>query len=109
MGGLDINVLVTLLFGASAGGATAGIISVIKTLRGGKIEREETLITRLDADNQKQQRRAEEAERRAEKAEIEAEEYRKQRNEAREQLARLRWHVIENYGSQLPEPGDDNE
>lgn len=109
MGGLDINVLVTLLFGAGAGGAVAGIVNVIKTLRSGKIESEETLIRRLDADNKKQQELRVDAEKRADEAEKEAEGYRKQRNQAQEQLARLRWHYIQQTGEQPPKFGDDND
>jgi hypothetical protein len=109
VGGLDINVLVTLLFGAGAGGAVAGIVNVIKTLRSGKIESEETLIRRLDADNKKQQQLRVEAEKHAEEAEKEAEEYRKQRNKAREQLARIRWHVMQKYGDELTAFGYDND
>lgn len=109
MGGLDINVLVTLLFGAGAGGAIAGVINVIKTLRSGRIENEETLIRRLDTDNKKQQQLRIEAEKHAEEADKEAEEYRKQRNKAREQLARIRWHVMQKYGDELSGFGDDND
>jgi len=108
VGGLDINVLVTLLFGAGAGGAIAGIINVIKTVRSGKIETEETLIKRLDADNRAQQERTRNAEMRAEEAEKEAEEYRRQRNKAREELARTRWFVLQK-GIDLPRLGDGNE
>lgn len=102
----DLNTLISLLFIAGGGGAVAGVLNFIKTIRSGKVETEETLIKRLDADNQKQQRRAEDAERRADQAEKDAEEYRKQRNDAREQLAQLRWHVIEKYGEQPPKIGD---
>jgi TolA-binding protein len=103
---LDLNFLVTLLFGAGGAGAVAGVTSVVKTLRSGKIENEETLIRRLDADNQKQQKRAEDAERRADQAEKEAEEYRIQRNQAQEQLARVRWFAIQN-GLELPKFGGE--
>jgi Skp family chaperone for outer membrane proteins len=106
--GLDINVLVTLLFGAGAGGAIAGIINVIKTVRSGKIETEETLIKRLDADNKNQQERARKAEERAEAAEKEAEEYRRQRNRAQEELARTRWFMLQK-GLELPKFGEGNE
>lgn len=109
MGGLDINVLVTLLFGAGAGGAIAGVVNVIKTLRSGKIENEETLIRRLDADNKKQQELRVGAEKRAYEAEKEAEEYRRQRNKAQEELARLRWFYIQKTGEQPPKFGDDND
>jgi hypothetical protein len=103
----DINTLVSLLFVAGGGGAVAGILNFIKTIRSGKVETEETLIKRLDADNQKQQRRAEDAERRADKAEKEAEEYRIQRNGAREDYAKLRWYVIETYGKEPPKFGEE--
>lgn len=106
---LDLNTLVTLIFGAGATGAIGGIISVVKTLRGGKIENEETLIRRLDTDNKNQQRRAEAAEEAQREAEKEADEYRKERNRAREQLARIRWYVMRKYGDELNEFGDEND
>ena len=102
----DLNTLISLLFIAGGGGAVAGILNFIKTIRSGKVETEETLIKRLDADNQKQQKRAEEAERRANEAEKEAEAYRIERNQAREELANFRWSVIEKYGPQPPSIGD---
>jgi dsDNA-specific endonuclease/ATPase MutS2 len=97
----DPNTLVSLLFIAGGGGVVASIMSVVKTLRSGKIENEETLIKRLDADNKKQQKLRESAESRADQADKEAEEYRKQRNHAREQLARVRWYVMQKYGDDL--------
>lgn len=103
---IDLNTMVVLLFGAGGAGAIAGVVNVIKTLRSGKIENEETLIRRLDADNKAQQERARAAEMRAEEAETEAEEYRKQRNAAREELALLRYHVMEKYGERPPSIGD---
>jgi dsDNA-specific endonuclease/ATPase MutS2 len=104
---IDINTLVVLLFGAGGAGAIAGVVNVIKTLRSGKIENEETLIRRLDADNRKQQELREAAEKRADEAEKEAEVYRKQRNKAREHVAQLRWHIIETYGKQPPKFGEE--
>ena len=106
---MDLNLLVTLIFGAGGAGAIAGVLNVIKTLRSGKIENEETLIKRLDADNQKQQSLREEADARAEKASKEAEDYRKQRNAAQEELARLRWHYINKTGEQPPRFGEVND
>jgi hypothetical protein len=105
---VDLNLLVTFLFGAGGAGAVTGILNVIKTMRSGKIENEETLIRRLDTDNQKQAIRAEAAEKRADQAEKEAEEYRIQRNAAREELARLRWFLIEN-NLVPPKSGEGNE
>lgn len=106
---MDINVLVTLLFGGGAGGVVIGIMNVTKQFRSGKIESEDTLLRRIDADNKNQQRLREEAERRAEEAEGEAEGYRRERNRARDQLARVRWHVMQKYGDDLKEFGGDNE
>jgi hypothetical protein len=102
---LDLNFLVTLLFGAGGAGAIAGITNVVKTLRSGKIENEETLIRRMDTDNKKQQARAEEAEKRCDEAEAEAEAYRKERNAAQEYVALLRRTMIEN-GIRPPDFGD---
>jgi multidrug resistance efflux pump len=102
----DLNTLVGLLFVAGGGGAVAGIINFIKTIRSGKVEKEETLIRRIDEDNQRQKQAREAAEHRVEEAENEAEEYRKQRNEAREQLAKLRWYVMETYGKEPPTFGE---
>lgn len=104
---LDINVLVTLLFGAGAGGIVAGVTNVVKGIRSGKMESEETLLRRIDADNKKQQELRAEAEKRANEAEAEAEEYRKQRNTAQEQLARTRWFMIE-QGLEPPQFGEGN-
>jgi phage-related protein len=104
----DINTLISLLFIAGGGGAVAGVLNFIKTIRGGKVEKEETLIKRLDADNQKQQRRAEDAERRADQAEKDAEEYRLQRNAAREDSARLRWFMIQE-GLEPPKFGEKDD
>lgn len=106
MPAIDLNTLVVLLFGAGGAGAIAGVVNVIKTLRSGKIETEETLIRRLDADNKAQQERARAAESRAEEAEAEAEGYRKERNAAREELALLRFHVMEKYGERPPTIGE---
>lgn len=109
MPSIDINTLVVMLFGAGGAGAIAGVVNVVKTIRGGKIENEETLIRRLDTDNKTQRERAEAAEKKAEEAEVEAEGYRKQRNKYREELARLRWHVIQKYGEEPPTFGEGND
>lgn len=105
----DINALISLLFIAGGGGAVAGILNVIKTVRSGKIQNEETLIRRLDIDNKKQQQLREAAEARADEAEKEAEEYRKQRNGAREQLARIRYYVMMTYGDELNQFEEHND
>ena len=106
---IDLNVLVTFLFGAGGAGAFAGILNVVKTLRSGKIENEETLIRRLDAANKAQGERTNAAEKRADEAEKETEEYRKQRNNAREQLARIRYYVLRTYGDELNQFEENND
>lgn len=106
---IDLNVLVTFLFGAGGAGAVAGILNVIKTLRSGKIENEETLLKRLDAANKSQGERTNLAEKRADEAEREAEEYRRQRNSAREQLARIRYYVLKTYGDELGQFEEKND
>jgi uncharacterized protein (DUF3084 family) len=98
---MDLNVLVTILFGAGGAGAVAGVLNVVKTMRSGKIEKEENLIRRLDAANKAQGERTEVAEKRADAAEQEAEEYRKQRNAAQERLAKIHWYVMRQYGDDL--------
>lgn len=105
----DLNTLVSLLFIAGGGGAVASILSVVKTMRSGKIESEDTLIKRMDADNKKQQILREAAEKHAEEAEKEAEEYRRQRNRARERLARVRWYVMQKYGDDLNQFGESDD
>lgn len=106
---IDLNLLVTFLFGAGGAGAVAGVMNVIKTLRSGKIENEETLIRRLDAANKAQGERSEAAEKRADEAEKEAEAYRRQRNNAREQLARIRYYVLKTYGDELNQFEESND
>lgn len=106
---VDINTLIGLLFIAGGGGALAGIMNFIKTMRSGKVEKEETLIRRLDDDNKKQKAAREAAEARADEAEKEAEEYRRQRNNAREQLARIRYYAIQKYGDELKQFGEIDE
>jgi len=84
-----LNIVLVALFGAGAGGAVSGVISLIRTIRQGRVDNEETLIKRLDADNKRQSDRAEEAER-------EAREYRRERDDALDEAARLRRILIEN-------------
>lgn len=100
----DLNTLVSLLFIAGGGGAVAGILNVVKTLRSGKIESEETLIKRLDASNKEQLERAQRAEKRADELESEAARYRRNREQALEYAARLRVLLIQNQIEPPPEP-----
>lgn len=53
------------LIGAGGLGGAYGLMQLINGLRGGKLEREEKLIDRLNEDNKRQNVRADEAEKRA--------------------------------------------
>lgn len=91
-----LSALLVALFGAGGAGAVSGIITLVKTIKQGKVDSEETLLKRLDADNRQQQERTREAEKRADEAEKEAEAYRRQRDAALEKAARLRLTLIAN-------------
>lgn len=103
-----LEFVLVALFGAGGAGAFASIGSLIRLLRRGKIENEETLIKRLDSNNAKQSERADLAEKRADTADKEADRYRKERDSARERVARLR-RVLISHGIEPPEMGQDDE
>lgn len=90
-----LSTVIVALFGAGAGGAVSGLISLIRTFRQGKVDNEETLIRRLDEDNKRQAIRAQAAEDRADEAEKEAEGYRRERNKALDEVARLKRVLIQ--------------
>lgn len=90
------DTIITALFGAGGAGLFAGISNVIKSRQKGNIEREETLITRLDSSNKHHQERADLAEDRADKAEKEAEQERRSKIKALEKAARLKAILLEN-------------
>jgi len=98
-----LSTVITLLFGAGAGGAVSGFITLIKTWRQGRTDNEETLINRLDKDNKRQNELREAAEGKVERAELIAQEYRRQRDEARDDVARLRRILIINNPELIPE------
>jgi multidrug efflux pump subunit AcrA (membrane-fusion protein) len=77
------DTLITALFGAGGAGMVAGLLNIIRSRQTGKIEREETLISRLDKSNQEHKERADAAEL---KADIADEEASKQRRRAERAL-----------------------
>lgn len=93
---MDLSTVIVALFGAGAGGAVSGLISLVRTWRQGKVDNEETLIRRLDEDNKRQATRAQAAEARADEAEKEAQGYRKERDKAWDEVARLKRVLIVN-------------
>jgi hypothetical protein len=82
-----------LILGAVFGGGLATLIAtvarVIDGRRKGRIESEDSVITRLEVENRKARQRADEAE-------TETETYRKRMHEAEDREARFRRALIEN-------------
>jgi hypothetical protein len=66
------DTIIATLFGAGGAGALAGIANIVKSRQKGKIEREETLIARLDASNKHHQDRADAAEKEAAEERVKA-------------------------------------
>lgn len=79
--------IILLIFGAGGTGALAGIWQIIQALKRGKLDKEETLIKRLDEYSKVAEDRAREAEQRAAK-------YRRQRIRAQDQAAKFRRLLI---------------
>jgi hypothetical protein len=93
-----------LVLGAVFGGGLATLIAtlarVIDGRRRGKLESEDSVITRLEAENRKARERADEAE-------METEDYRKRMHRAEDEAARYRRALIQNNIS-VPDEGTGN-
>jgi hypothetical protein len=83
----NIDVVFAALFGAGGTGAVAGMWTIIQGLRKGKLEKEDTLIQRLDAYSKADKKARDEAE-------ADAAKYRRQRIKAQDQAARFRRLLI---------------
>jgi chromosome segregation ATPase len=90
-----------LILGAVFGGGFATLIAtvarVIDGRRKGRLESEDSVITRLEAENRKARERADEAE-------METEDYRKRMHQAEDEVARYRRALIQ-AGVPLPDEG----
>lgn len=84
---MDPSLLFAAIFGAGGTGALAGIYTVFQGMRKGRMEKEDTLIKRLDASS-----RADKSAR--EEAEADAAKYRRQRIKAQDQAAKFRRMLI---------------
>lgn len=86
---MTIETLTTLILGGGGGGAILGfVIKWRDSSRRARVEDEDTMVRRLEAENRRALVRADEAE-------AEADRYRKERDAARDQASRLRRRVIE--------------
>lgn len=84
---MNAEFLFAALFGAGGSGALAGLWTIVQSVRKGKLDKEETLIKRLNDRSQADLIAREEAERDAAK-------YRMQRIRAQDQAARFRRMLI---------------
>lgn len=75
---MDITAILTLVLGAGGTGFITVLINAAQNKRKGKLESEDTLIARMNAQSAKDTARAEAAEARADKADTEAERWRAQ-------------------------------
>lgn len=93
-----------LILGAVFGGGLATLIAtmarVIDGRRKGRLESEDSVITRLEAENRKARERADEAE-------METEDYRKRMHRSEDELALYRRALIQN-GISVPAEGTGN-
>jgi hypothetical protein len=93
-----------LVLGAVFGGGLATLIAtmarVIDGRRRGRLESEDSVITRLESENRKARERADEAE-------METEDYRKRMHHAEDEAARYRRALIQNSIS-VPDEGTGN-
>jgi hypothetical protein len=86
---MTIQTLTTLLLGGGGGTAIFGLLLKWKDAnRKARVEDEDTMVKRLEAENRRALQRADEAEQ-------DADRYRKERNTALEKASELRRHVIE--------------
>lgn len=84
---MNLDVVFAVLFGAGGSGAIAGAWSIISSVRKGKLEKEDTLIDRLEKNSRAERESREEAE-------ADAAKYRRQRIRAQDQAARFRRMLI---------------
>lgn len=86
---MNLELILGAVFGGGFATVIATIARVIDGRRKGKIESEDSVITRLEAENRKARERADEAE-------MESEDYRKRMHRAEDEAARYRRALIQN-------------
>jgi hypothetical protein len=93
---MSLELILGAVFGGGLATLVATVARVIDGRRKGRIESEDSVITRLEAENRKARERADEAE-------METEEYRKRMHQAEDEAARYRRALIQN---DVPVPGE---
>lgn len=96
---MNLDVIVGAIFGGGAATIIATIARIFDSRRKGRIESEDSVITRLEAENRKARSRADEAE-------MESDDYRKKWIQAEDREARLR-RALMAHDLPLP-PGMDS-
>lgn len=94
---MNLELVLGAIFGGGLATLVATVARVIDGRRKGRIESEDSVITRLEAENRKARERADEAE-------METEEYRKRMHHAEDEVARYRRALIQ-AGVDLPDEG----
>jgi hypothetical protein len=94
---MNLELVLGAIFGGGLATLVATVARVIDGRRKGRIESEDSVITRLEAENRKARERADEAE-------METEDYRKRMHQAEDAVAKYRRALIE-AGVALPDEG----
>lgn len=93
---MNLELVLGAVFGGGFATLVATVARVIDGRRKGKLESEDSVITRLEAENRKARERADEAE-------METEDYRRRMHQAEDEAARYRRALIQN---DIPVPGE---
>lgn len=93
---MNLELVLGAVFGGGLATLVATVARVIDGRRKGRIESEDSVITRLEAENRKARERADEAE-------METEEYRRKMHQAEDEAARYRRALIQN---DIPVPAE---
>lgn len=109
---MNLSLVLGVIFGGGFATLIATVAKIFDSRRKGKIENEDSVITRLEAENTRAKLRADAAETRADEAEEETSRYRKRAMKS-EDLAAVYRRTLLQHGIPLPkfppEGTDDND
>lgn len=108
---MNLQLVLGVIFGGGFATLIATIARIFDSRRKGRIESEDSVITRLETENARAKLRADEAERKADSADADAERYRKKKMLAEDLAALYRRTLIQNNVRvpKLPPEGTDHE